>query len=126
MKATLTKTNHSGKVAPNRKESAFMQQYTVISPELEEIIQLRIYGTNARNYACIWVHDSPVYVSGGGYAGGYGYHRPSAAAQVAMNDAGIVLSADIGGVGDSAIENALLAIATALGKPGSKIFRAHG
>lgn len=126
MHATLTKTNHTGKVAPNRKENSFMRQFTVITPELEDIIQLRIYGTNARNYACIWVHSSPVYVSGGGYAGGYGYHRPSAAAQVAINDAGIVLSENIAGVGDSAIENALLAIAEALGKSGCKIFKAYG
>lgn len=127
MQATFKSRNHDGNIASNRKEDKFRYQYTVITPALSAIIELRLYTTAARCYACIWVRDgkSNTYVSGGGYAGGYGYHKASQAVETALRDAGITLSEPIGGRGDSAIQDALKAIANELGYADSVIFTAH-
>lgn len=88
-------------------------------------------------YASIWVSGwrSPkgkdIDVAGHGSAGGYGYHKESAAIGDALSSAGIKLfgsaytrqdekedftkEARIDGVGDAAIESALMAIGRALG-----------
>jgi hypothetical protein len=104
----------------HRKENHFMQSYILLCTDksgIRELAQLRLYGTQSTNYACLWVHDSKseTYVAGSGKSGGYGYHRPSAAAQVAFDNAGISLSEAIDGCGDSAIENAMKALGAALG-----------
>ena len=141
-KAKITKKEYTGKIRENRKESSFYAEYAVIFPHMQKpkitrgrahaAIVLRLYGTAQRNYACLWINASAgltgkesVYIGGGGYAGGYGYHRPSAAAESAIRDAGIVLSQSIGGVGDSAIEGALSAIAAALCKKQFFIHYSH-
>jgi len=126
MKAIVKKERVEGNVASNRKEDSFYYQYTVVDASLNNVLELRLYATNARHYACVWAHASPYYLSGGGYAGGYGYHRASAAAEAAICDAGIKLSDPIGGRGDSAIQDALMAIAKAVtGKRKFKILTAH-
>ena len=53
--------------------------------------------------------------SGTGYAGGGGYHKPSAALSAALDSAGVTLDSDIDGRGDSAIREAAEACARALG-----------
>lgn len=114
-----------GNIAPNRKEKHFTAQYSIVTGDYSQPVILRLYGTQAKNYACLWVNYKEVHISGGGSAGGYGYHRPSAAAQVAINNAGIALSADIDGRGDSAIQDALKAIARALGLTEFGLIEAH-
>lgn len=82
-------------------------------------------------YAAIWAHGPSRSYAGHGQAGGYGYHKESAAIDGAIESAGITLwgspylnrdeapdfkkRARIDGVGDSAIREALSAIARALG-----------
>lgn len=72
-------------------------------------------------YCTIWVHGSGRYCAGHGQAGGWGYHKPSAAFQEALNSAGISLVDDnaarlhIDGAGDSKVEEAIRAIGVALG-----------
>ena len=68
-------------------------------------------------YASIWIHTrNPEFsTSGSGRATGYGYHKESAAIGAAIDSAGIKLDKDIDGCGDSAIREALTAIAEALG-----------
>jgi ribosomal protein L32 len=72
-----------------------------------------------------------IYTQGSGRAGGYGYHRPSAAAGEAIRNAGFELltdegkPCDIGGVGESAIEEALCAIADAIGLKDYALVRSH-
>ena len=140
--ACLASFSHTGKIAQNRKEKRFSQQYSLIAlgldGSLREIITARFYNTPSRTYACIWVkspsgmaQDSTltiggVYVSGGGYTQRYGYHRASAALQAAINDAGITLSADIDGRGEGAMFDALKAIGHALGYSTFDVFQAHG
>lgn len=78
-------------------------------------VVLRLYGTGRRNYACLWVNNAPIFTQGSGWSGGCGYHRPSAAAQEAINNAGFALSEPIAGRGDDAICRAVMAIAVAVG-----------
>lgn len=127
MKVTFKPTGKAGKIASNRKEDSFSNQYSVYTPDGIEILCARIYSTQARNYACVWLKvpaalnnkahcgegNEGLYLSGGGFAGGYGYHRPSAAIQSALENAGIFLSDDIGGRGEQAMIDALLEVARA-------------
>lgn len=113
MKVTIKDFNHTGKIAQNRKEKHFCQQFTMIDTLFNEIAVLRIYNTQATTYACVWVNSSSarVHVAGGAKSSGYGYHRASDAAQNAFKDAGISFSDDISGRGDGAIEWALRSVA---------------
>lgn len=118
--ATITKAEHTGKIRQNRKEKHFYQQLTLVAIDgntLRELAQARFYATNAKHYCCMWIHNSPTntHISGAGSAGGYGYHKASAAFSDAVTDAGIGLKHDVSGCGDGAIEDALKAIGIALG-----------
>ena len=109
------------KLAENRKENAFLQEFCAIiinkDGEIKTPVTLRTYGTAAKNYACLWIYAGKsvvhpeTYIGAGGNAGGNGYHRPSAAAGEAIALAGIDLSEPIDGRGDGAIQNAVQAIA---------------
>jgi hypothetical protein len=88
-------------------------------------VELRLYGTGKMNYACLWINHDGTHAHASGSAGGYGYHRPSAAAQEAISNAGIRLAFPIDGVGSNAIEEALCAIADALGVKDYALTRAH-
>ena len=88
-------------------------------------VQLRLYGTGRTNSACLWINHHSIHRAASGIAGGCGYHRPSAAAAGAIANAGIELSKNIDGVGDNAIDEALCAIADALGLSNYGITRNH-
>ena len=88
-------------------------------------VQLRLYGTGRTHSACLWINHDGTHRAASGIAGGCGYHRPSAAAGAAIAHAGIKLSKDIDGVGDNAIDEALCAIAEALGLTTYGITRTH-
>lgn len=83
---------------------------------MRDAITVRIHGTSAMNRVSVWVHGDGG-CAGHGTAGGYGYHRVSAAMQEALTSAGIKLAVPIDSVGDQAMEDALLAIAAHLGYP---------
>ena len=125
--ATISLTPPESKAGANRKEN-LLKVYFVLSAEeppvdtgdrlpkyARPVVECRIYWTKSRNYCAVWVNGKGRHLGGGGYAGGYGYDRPSAAVQIALENAGISLSEQIAGVGDSAVEQALLAVAVALG-----------
>lgn len=106
----------------HRKEDKFSEQYSGIvcrEGKMYEAVILRIYRTDSRAYACLWTMgnyawgqaDGDLWRSGSGWAGGYGFHRASAAACDAIKAAGIELSESINGAGDSAIMQAVEAIA---------------
>lgn len=75
-------------------------------------------------YASVWIYSHSTekregYYSGGhGTAGGYGYHKESAAIGEAIESAGITLSKNIAGVGENGIREALSAIVRACGYRG--------
>jgi hypothetical protein len=129
MEATFLKEpGHCGKIAQNRKENHFKSQLTVIAlvgGEMKEVIQARFYRPGVAAYCCVWIRGD-LHISGGGKAGGGGYHKRSHALEDALDDAGVSLSEHIGGRGDEAMEEALLAVAGAMGHNEAKVFRAHG
>ena len=120
MKATIKELADNGKNYGHKKE--LIQTFNVVtatSKGLKEIITVRCYMGRSANasvvYASIWVTAPDYHGSGTGKAGGYGYHKPSAAIGDAIASAGIGLSKDISGVGNGAIAEALGAIAEAMG-----------
>ena len=134
MKATYNKNAKTKFTNFHRKENkCYFDSYTALAactnyegkPDLKPVVEIRLYGTGNSNTAAIWVHAEPIHTSGTGSAGGYGYHRPSAAAAEAIRNAGIELDGDISGRGDSAIEEAVKAIAEAVGYPNCPVFHAH-
>lgn len=126
MTATFNELNHAPKFNINhRKDNHFCQQYTAVcfnSTNAYDAVTLRIYATESRTYCCIWVHGNcswdgctgEYWRNGSGYAGGYGYHRASAAVSEAIQNAGITLDEEIAGRGDYAIEEAVKSIAVAM------------
>lgn len=139
MKAKIVNPQENGRNYGDKKET--IDTYRVIAyykGEFHDLITCRTYMGRSSSastvYASIWVSRSAstgkpsLYCAGHGSAGGYGYHKSSAAVGEAIDNAGIELygstyghdedvkkRAHIGGVGDSAIEAALLAIGRALG-----------
>jgi hypothetical protein len=130
-----TKTSISAKFNPNaktkfttshRKEGKgwvhgfhIIDAATATKGERAHGIELRTYTSGgSTSTACLWIHNAPGAfgsVSGSGSARGYGYCRKSAAAEEAINNAGFTLSKNIGGVGETAIREALFAIAEEIG-----------
>ena len=117
-------------------EKELVSSYIVIDKKTEkEVINCRVYmgrsSSSSQVYASIWISNNGLYTSGYGVAGGYGYHKESAAIDAAITSAGFELFGNvyarsnekpdfkkqcyIGGVGESAIDAALLAIAYATG-----------
>jgi hypothetical protein len=128
MTATLKLSSDGGKTTKNRKANHFYGGYkvlTIVDGEIKELIDLRFYATQAKHYACVWIKDSKGWGYGGGNAGGYGYHRESQATEEALADAGVTLSQGIGGVGTTAIEEALEAIVKDMGHNYVYISRFH-
>ena len=117
MKAII-KENVSNAVNYGDKKE-LIKTFNVVTDGLKEVITVRCYmGRSASAstvYASIWVNAPDIHTSGKGKAGGYGYHKASAAVADAISSAGITLDTNISGVGNSAIRDALTAIANALG-----------
>jgi hypothetical protein len=117
----------------HRKESYFTDEYAVIniSPSIEwynrQVMIVRFYYTQTTAYCCIWIHstkDTPS-ASGSGKAGGYGYHKGSAAFEYALREAGIKFDTHIAGTGDYYYNDILTKIATKLGYTNIYIHHAH-
>ena len=69
-------------------------QWLVIDKKTERtIIDCRVYMCRSANssqvYASVWIHGDNYYIAGSGVAGGYGYHKASAAIASALSSAGI-------------------------------------
>lgn len=132
MKANIEKLRDGERTGSCRKEKNFTKQWALYSLDQTgykgepcELVCVREYQTDSRAYACIWIHGAEVCGHGGGYAGGYGYHMGSAAVEVAIHDAGIILDTAIGGRGDEAIKDAIKAIAEAVGSHNYFVGEAH-
>lgn len=161
LKAKLVKPQRNAKNYSREKE--LVEAWSIVGKvkgELKEIVTCRAYmGRSASAsvvYVSLWVYGLDC--SGSGIAGGYGYHKVSAAVGSAISSAGIELFGDvydgnrynydlkraytteelaainkkamksrayINGVGDSAIEAALLAIARLAGGRGKLTIVRH-
>lgn len=141
MKAKIEKQVSNARNYGNEKET--VSNFIVlgkINGETREVVNARCYMGRSRSastvYASIWVHGNGIYTSGKGTAGGYGYHKESAAISDAISDAGITLwgspyageTGDMkkrvyfGGCGEQSIRAALEAIAKAAGARGKLIY----
>jgi hypothetical protein len=87
--------------------------------QMKEVICCRTFMGRSKSssvvYASLWIYAGDNYAAGNGKAGGYGYHKRSAAIECAINSAGIRLDQSIDGAGDTAVSDALEAIAKHLG-----------
>jgi len=103
-----------------RDTKELIRAYHVIDcTKKEVVVDIRMYAARSKNgqivYCLFWAHNREKWITGAGQAGGYGYHKPSAAMGAAIDNAGITLSSRIHGVGESAMLEAMDAIAVALG-----------
>ena len=122
MNAKFTKTEcQNAKNFGDKKETIkTMVLITCKAGEFSEPVTVHWYMSRSGDgaspvYCSLWVRCSPCYVSGRGKAGGYGYHKASAAFQDACDSAGIELSQPVDGRGDESVREAMFAIGAALG-----------
>ena len=138
MKATYNATTKTKYTTSHRKEDkCFFSSMQVIDLDAQPwtdgrigaVTEARLYGTGNQNTCCLWINQKGslhameltpiikdgIHTQGSGKAGGYGYHRPSAALGEAIRNAGFMLDEDINGRGESVMKEALLAIAAAIG-----------
>jgi hypothetical protein len=117
-RAILPATDCDGMRGPHIRPAHWCYTYKVLDATKRRCVaELRLYATDGSHTAALWVHATPKrnLVRGSGRASGYGYHRASAAAEMAIEAAGIKLEAHFGGKGDRAINTALEAIGRACG-----------
>lgn len=132
MKITI-KPNRDGFNANYRKESSFYESLSVIVPSKKgerfarTSIEARFYGPASVVYCCVWAKpkDGSEWLMGSGKAGGYGYHKASAALESALGAAGITLGERISGRGSSAMESALESVSRKLGYATGRLYRTH-
>lgn len=122
MNAKITKTECQNAQNLGDKKETIKQMVLIAckAGKFSEPVTVRWYMSRSGDgaspvYCSLWIHCSPYYVSGRGKAGGYGYHKASAAFQEACYSAGIELSQPVDGRGDSSVRDALYAIGAALG-----------
>lgn len=126
MKATII-TSGNGPRPSDRKDRHYCGGYiglALMGGTAVQAVDLKLYATDSRAYCCVWLAGGGHNSSGSGMAGGYGYHRASAAAGRALRAAGVSLSEDIDGRGDTAIRDAVEAIAAAM-YPGCTVYVVH-
>ncbi len=117
----------NGKNLSRQKELvSAMSVVTSINGKMREVVVARWYMARKSDgaspvYASIWTYGAGFDISGHGRATGYGYHKASAALSSAIDSAGIVLSERIDGVGDSASQRAVEAIARAIAGDAAEI-----
>ena len=111
-----------------RRTNGFDREIAVLDPATgRAFVTARIYWPGSTAYCALWINGADKWGRGNGKAGGYGYHKSSAALGEAIRDAGIKLSQSINGHGDEAMKYACEAIARALtGKRRFIVHVAHG
>ena len=133
MNAKITKTECQNAINMGDKKETIKQMVLIThkAGEFKEPITVRWYMSRSGDgaspvYCALWVRCSPYYVSGRGKAGGYGYHKASAAFQDACDSAGIELSQPVDGRGNDMVREAILAIGEALGFEQSEMHICEG
>ena len=104
---------------------------TIVNGEMVELVDARLGATDSFHYASIWLnvryYDNDYYntcgsARGAGKAGGWGYHRASAALDSAFRRAGMKFNIGCSGMGESAMRNCLLAAGEYLKPANAKIY----
>lgn len=152
LRATITGEQQNARQPSGNKEQTACAEVSVIHyGRIENPITARFYMGRSNQasvvYCCLWIRTAKgTHHSGRGSAGGYGYHKASAALQDALTSAGVELygypysgpnhdrdgkpieditamlkakkRASIGGVGESAMRAALESLTRAAGYRG--------
>lgn len=109
-----------------RRESSFRRQLSLVDLDTgRETAIVRFYGSGSRAYCCVWVHHGNTRASGSAWAGGYGYHKESAAMDSALRIAGFTFAEYFDGVGEIGERAALEAIAAHFNIVRFTIIHAH-
>lgn len=129
-KARIVNPVENGKNHGGNKELVNAYSFVVNTAKgMREVITVRVYmgrsSTASTVYASVWIRGKQTCMSGHGTAGGYGYHKESAAIGCALRNAGVELfekdqgsawcSFYIDGTGSYYYEGIFKAIARALG-----------
>ena len=119
-KAHTLYTYHGKNYAYGKETVSTYNVLAVVKGRAVNAITCRVYMGRSRNsstvYATVWLDGKEYHASGSGQAGGYGYHKESAAVDTALAMAGVKLSRSIHGTGET--REALEATARALGYRG--------
>lgn len=117
-----------------RQEKHFYNGYkvvTIVNDKMITLVDARLGATDNCHYASVWLniryYDNDYYnnygsARGAGKAGGYGYHRASAALDSAFRRAGMRFSIGCSGMGESAMRECLLAAGEYLKPEGAKVY----
>nr|DAH10724.1 MAG TPA: hypothetical protein [Caudoviricetes sp.] len=117
-----------------RQEKHFYAGYkivTIVDDKMETLIDARLGATDNCHYASIWLNtkytDYDYYNKYGdarasAKAGGYGYHRASAALESAFARAGMRFSVGCSCMGESAMRNCLMCAGEYLKPEGAKVY----
>ena len=117
-----------------RQEKHFYNGYKVVAivnDEMETLIDARLGATDNCHYASIWLNtkytDYDYYYQYGdarasAKAGGYGYHRASAALNSAFHRAGMRFSVGCNGMGESAMRDCLMCAGEYLKPANAKVY----
>lgn len=113
-----------------RRDGGFKSEIVALDPaDGREIVTARFYRPGTVAYCCVWIRATRYGVGDGrgyGKAGGYGYHKESAALAEALSDAGVKVSEETEGRGEDAMLAAVEAVALAVsGLPRVIVHKAH-
>lgn len=127
-KVTALDPKQNGENWSGGKELISTRQFVALLPKghysgkrISPVITVHCWMGRSRNastvYCSIWAHsrDGEIRLAGSGKAGGYGYHKKSAALDEAMQNAGVTLARHFNGCGDRAMDVAIEALARKLG-----------
>lgn len=118
----------------DREEKHFYNGYkvvTIVNDEMVELVDARLGATDNCHYASVWLnvryYDNNYYntcgsARGAGKAGGWGYHRASAALESAFCRAGMRFDVGCSGMGESAMRDCLMCAGEYLKPDGAKIY----
>jgi len=111
----------------DRARNGFYKELVVMEPKTYRSVAIfRVYITGSALHCCAWFHSADSYGTGYGKATGGGYCKESTAIDKAIANAGIALDTRFGGVGESGIRKAALAIGRKLtGKRNLILHTAH-
>ncbi len=117
-----------------RQEKHFYNGYkvvTIVNNEMVELVDARLGATDNCHYASVWLnvryYDNNYYntcgsARGAGKAGGWGYHKASAALDSAFRRAGMRFSVGCNGMGESMMRDCLLAAGEYLKPANAKVY----
>lgn len=118
----------------DREEKHFYTGYkvvTIVNDEMIELIDARLGATENCHYAVIWLNCfysnenfacENGHACGAGKAGGWGYHRESAALAAAFSRAGMKFNIGCSGMGESAMRDCLMCAGEYLKPASAKVY----